>query len=100
MYAMMRTQNRQSQYIVREYENTVSIITPMQMKLARTALGLGVRELAAAAGIAPSTVQRFESGKGDMHSRTLAGVQRVLEDGGVTFIPADASGGPGVRLSK
>ncbi|EJL38366.1 putative transcriptional regulator [Caulobacter sp. AP07] len=68
------------------------------MKLARTALGLGVRELAAAAGVAPSTVQRFESGKGDMHSRTLDGVQRVLEGGGIVFIPADANGGPGVRL--
>lgn len=76
----------------------VSIITPLQMKLARTAIGLGVRELAAAAEVAPSTVQRFESGKGDMHSKTLDKVQRVLEDGGVIFIAADAQGGPGVRL--
>lgn len=68
------------------------------MKLARTALGLGVRELAAAAEVAPSTVQRFESGKGDMHSKTLDKVQRVLEAGGVIFIPADAHGGPGIRL--
>lgn len=97
---MMRTVNRQCQHTVCEYENIVSIITPLQMKLARTALGLGVRDLAAAAGVAPSTVQRFESGKGDMHSRTLAGVQQVLEEGGIVFIPADASGGPGVRLSK
>ncbi len=73
-------------------------MTPLQMKLARTAVGLGVRELAAAAGVAPSTVQRFESGKGDMHSRTLDKVQQVLEEGGVVFIAADASGGPGVRL--
>ncbi len=35
-----------------------------------------------------------------MHSRTLAGVQQVLEAGGIVFIQADASGGPGVRLSK
>lgn len=76
----------------------MSIITPMQLKLARTALGLGVRELAAAADVAPSTVQRFESGKGDMHSRTLDKVQRVLENGGVIFISADSAGGPGVRL--
>ena len=76
----------------------MSIITPMQVKLARTALGLGVRELATVAEVAPSTVQRFESGKGDMHSRTLDKVQRVLEDGGIMFIGADAEGGPGVRL--
>jgi predicted transcriptional regulator len=76
----------------------VSIMTPLQMKLARTALGLGVRELAAAAEVAPSTVQRFESGKGDMHSRTLDKVQQVLEEGGVIFIGADANGGPGIRI--
>ena len=76
----------------------MSIMTPLQMKLARTAVGLGVRELAAAAGIAPSTVQRFESGKGDMHSRTLDRVKQVLEEAGIIFIAADAIGGPGVRL--
>lgn len=75
-------------------------ITPLQMKLARTAVGLGVRQLAAAAEVAPSTVQRFEGGKGDMHVRTLDKVQRALEERGVTFIPADASGGPGVRVKS
>ena len=75
-------------------------ITPLQMKLGRTAVGLGVRELATQAGVAPSTVQRFESGKGDMHSRTLDRVQAVLEGAGIIFIPADAAGGPGVRLAK
>lgn len=94
----MRTSNRHSQYVVRKDAIFVSIMTPLQMKLARTALGLGVRELAAAAGVAPSTVQRFESGKGDMHSRTLDSVQQVLEDGGIIFISADDAGGAGVRL--
>lgn len=70
------------------------------MKLGRTAVGLGVRDLATQAGVAPSTVQRFESGKGDMHSRTLDRVQAVLEAAGIIFIPADAAGGPGVRLAK
>lgn len=87
-----------SQYPVRENDVNVPIVTPLQMKLARTALGLGVRELAAAAGVAPSTVQRFESERGDMHSRTLDRVQKVLEDAGILFIGADADGGPGVRL--
>ena len=73
-------------------------ITPLQMKLARTALGLGVRDLAAAAEVAPSTVQRFEGGGGDMHVRTLNKVQDALEERGVIFIAADASGGPGIRL--
>jgi len=33
-----------------------------------------------------------------MQTRTLERLQTVLEDGGIIFIPADASGGPGVRL--
>jgi transcriptional regulator with XRE-family HTH domain len=74
------------------------MIAPIQIKLARTALGMGVRELAAAAEIAPSTIHRFESDKGSMHSRTLDRVQQVLEAGGIIFIAADANGGPGVRL--
>ena len=73
-------------------------ITPLQVKLARTAVGLGVRELATASGVAPSTIQRFESGRGDMQSRTLNKVQQSLEASGVIFIPADAYGGPGIRL--
>lgn len=73
-------------------------ITPLQVKLARTAVGLGVRELAAAADVAPSTIQRFESGRGDMQSRTLDKVQRALETAGVIFIPSDSAGGPGIRL--
>lgn len=73
-------------------------ITPLQLKLARTAVGLGVRELAEKAAVAPSTIQRFESGRGGMHSRTLDKVQQTLENDGVVFIPADAHGGPGVRL--
>jgi transcriptional regulator with XRE-family HTH domain len=76
------------------------MITPMQIKLARTALGLGVRELAVAADVAPSTIHRFESDKGSMHSRTLDRVQQVLEEGGIIFISADTGGGPGVRLAK
>jgi transcriptional regulator with XRE-family HTH domain len=74
------------------------VLTPMQIRLARTALGLGVRELGAAAEVSPSTVQRFESGIGGMQTRTLERLQTVLEEGGIIFIPADAGGGPGVRL--
>ena len=77
----------------------MSIITPLQIKLGRTAVGLGVRELAAMADVAPSTIQRFESGRGDMHSRTLDKVQKALESLGVKFIAADPGGGPGVRLT-
>lgn len=76
------------------------MLEPIQVKLARVALGLGVRELAEAAAIAPSTITRFESGKGGMQARTLDKIQRVLERGGVVFIDADANGGVGVRLKR
>jgi transcriptional regulator with XRE-family HTH domain len=98
MYAKMITPTRRSQYGVFTWEHTVPTITPLQVKLARTAVRLGVRELAQEAGVAPSTIQRFESGRGDMQSRTLDKVQQALEGAGVIFIPADAAGGPGVRM--
>ncbi|HEX3367001.1 helix-turn-helix transcriptional regulator [Phenylobacterium sp.] len=74
------------------------MLTPLQVKLGRTALGLGLRELASAAGVAPSTITRFETGKGGMHTGTLERVQKVLEDGGIIFIAADSSHGPGIRM--
>ena len=73
-------------------------ITSLQLKLGRTALGMGVRELAQAAEVSPTTVTRFESGKGGVHSGTLERLQRVLEHGGVIFIGADAEAGPGIRM--
>ncbi|MBL8559184.1 MAG: helix-turn-helix transcriptional regulator [Hyphomonadaceae bacterium] len=75
-------------------------MNPIQVKMARVATGLGVRDLAAAADVASSTITRFESGKGGMQARTLDRVQRVLEDAGVVFIPADAHAGAGVRLKS
>lgn len=74
------------------------MVTPLQIKLARTALGLTIRELAETAGVAPSTIHLFETEKGAMRTSTLGRVQKVLEDGGVIFIYADANGGPGIRL--
>lgn len=76
------------------------MLEPIQIRLARVALGLGVRELAEAADIAPSTITRFESGKGGMQARTLDKIQKVLERSGVVFIDADSEGGVGVRLKR
>jgi transcriptional regulator with XRE-family HTH domain len=73
------------------------MITRLQVRLARTALGWGVRDLAHKAGVSPTTVSRFENGA---HTRvdTVALFQDVLERAGIIFIAADESGGPGVRL--
>ena len=38
------------------------MITRLQVRMARTALGWGVRDLARKAGVSPTTVTRFENG--------------------------------------
>jgi transcriptional regulator with XRE-family HTH domain len=71
---------------------------PVQCKMARAALGLGVRELAAAAGVSPDTIARLERGE-VIRASTLAGVQKALEAAGIEFIPENGSGA-GVRIKK
>jgi transcriptional regulator with XRE-family HTH domain len=66
--------------------------------MARAALGLGVRELAAAAKVSVDTVARFERGE-ELKERTIEALQRALEAEGVKFIDENG-GGPGVRLRK
>ena len=85
-----------SQYSVRENECEVRNLTPIQCKMARVAVGFGVRELAEAANVAPSTVTRFEGG-GGVHVRTIEAMRAALESAGVEFTNGDA---PGVRLRK
>jgi len=64
--------------------------------MARVALGWGVRELAAKAGVSANTVSRYENGA-DALGETLYRIQRALEEAGVVFIDRNG-GGPGVRL--
>jgi transcriptional regulator with XRE-family HTH domain len=80
---------------VNENRNSV-LITAIQCKMARAALGLGVRELAISAGLSPDTIARFERGE-ELRERTVRAIQEALESGGIEFIPANG-GGPGVRL--
>jgi transcriptional regulator with XRE-family HTH domain len=64
--------------------------------MARAALGLGVRDLAAAAKVSIDTVTRFERGD-ELKERTIEALQRALEAAGVEFIDENG-GGAGVRL--
>jgi transcriptional regulator with XRE-family HTH domain len=75
------------------------MITRLQVRLARTALGWGVRDLALKAGVSPTTVTRFENGA-DARGDTLRQIEDVLERAGIIFVPADDHGGPGVRLRE
>jgi transcriptional regulator with XRE-family HTH domain len=72
------------------------IFLPVQCRMARAALGLGVRELAAAAKVSIDTVARFERGD-ELKERTIEALQRALESAGVEFTNGDQ---PGVRLAK
>ncbi len=66
--------------------------------MARAGLGLGVRELAALANVAPGTVTRLERGEA-LYERTVDAIRTALESAGVIFI-AENGDGPGVRLRK
>jgi transcriptional regulator with XRE-family HTH domain len=72
------------------------LLLPVQCRMARAALGLGVRELAAAAKVSIDTVARFERGD-ELKERTIDALQRALEAAGVEFTNGDQ---PGVRLTR
>jgi len=74
------------------------MIVPAQIRMARAALGISVRELAMKAAVAQSTILRFETNKGGMQAATLDKIQLALEDEGLVFLSPDGGGGPGVRF--
>ena len=71
---------------------------PIQCRMARTALNLGVKELAELANVSTNTVSRLEAGE-ELKPRTVAAIRHALESAGVEFI-AENGGGAGVRLRK
>lgn len=73
-------------------------ITGVQIRMARAALGWGVRDLADRAGVNFNTVSRIERGGGSL-TDTLEKLRRTLEGAGVVFIEENG-GGPGVRLKE
>jgi transcriptional regulator with XRE-family HTH domain len=70
----------------------------VQVKMARAAVGWGVRELAEKAGVTANTVTRIENGA-DAKQSTMDRLQQALESVGIEFIDENG-GGPGVRLRQ
>jgi transcriptional regulator with XRE-family HTH domain len=68
----------------------------IQLRMARAAVGWGVRELAEKAGVTANTVTRIENGA-DAKQSTIDALQFALEAAGVEFTNSDQ---PGVRLAK
>ena len=68
----------------------------IQLRMARAAIGWGVRELAEKAGVTANTVTRIENGA-DAKQSTIDALQRALEAAGIEFTNGDQ---PGLRLIK
>jgi transcriptional regulator with XRE-family HTH domain len=68
----------------------------IQLRMARAAIGWGVRELAEKAGVTANTVTRIENGA-DAKQSTIDALQHALEAAGIEFTNGDQ---PGVRLTK
>lgn len=77
------------------------MLTPSQLRAARTLVGWTRDDLAAKSGVAAVTVKGFELLGADSKISTLNKMRRALEAAGVEFIDEGArsdDGGPGVRL--
>ena len=61
--------------------------------MARVAIGWGVRDLAAAAGVSTDTIARLERGE-ELKETTIAAIRAALEAAGVIFV-AENGKGPG-----
>ncbi|WP_440658713.1 helix-turn-helix domain-containing protein [Ensifer adhaerens] len=57
----------------------------VQCRLARVAMGWGIRDLAAAAGVSSQIVSRLERGE-QLRTRTLDRMRQVFEAAGIDFI--------------
>jgi transcriptional regulator with XRE-family HTH domain len=68
----------------------------IQIRMARAAVGWGVRELAEKASVTANTVTRIENGA-DAKQSTMDALQQALETAGVEFTNGEQ---PGVRLTK
>lgn len=68
--------------------NTIEVAgqpaTRTQIRMARAALGWGVRELGNATGLAPGTITRIENGKEAMGG-SLRKIEQALQEAGIDF---------------
>ena len=78
-----------------------AILLAVQCRMARTALGWSVRDLATAASVSTNTIVRLERGE-ELKPRTIADIRTAFSNAGIVFLDGDyaGEGGPGVRLLK
>jgi predicted transcriptional regulator len=77
------------------------MITGMQIRAARAAIGWSIEQLAERSGVSARTIKRYEALEGIPPSRTtsLIDVKAALEEAGIEFtgVPDDR---PGIRLGS
>ena len=72
---------------------------PEQVRMARAALQIGVRELGEMAGVSFTTISRFETGKNGLQHSTAEAIRIALEGRGIQFLDGgQISAGPGIAL--
>ena len=71
----------------------------VQCRLARVALGLGVRELAKTAEVSTETIVRLEKGE-TLRPATLERIRSVLEEAGIVFIAEEGGRGFGILIRQ
>ncbi|MCJ2111577.1 helix-turn-helix transcriptional regulator [Methylobacterium sp. E-025] len=70
-----------------------------QCRAARALLEWTQDRLAEASSVSKKTIADFEAGKRTPYDRTLADIQRTLENAGLEFIPENG-GGAGIRFRE
>jgi transcriptional regulator with XRE-family HTH domain len=75
-------------------------MNPMQCRMARAALGIGVSDLAQMTNIDSGTISRFEAGE-PLGERAIETLLVTFQSSGIVFLDGaySGSGGPGVRLA-
>lgn len=68
-------------------------MSPAQLRMARAALKIGVRDLAEMADVTTATITRFENERGGLNQVTAGKLRTALEAAGIEFI-----NGTGVKL--
>lgn len=78
------------------------MLTGPQIRAARALLGWRAQDLADASGVSTATIMRAEKAGGvpRMRTDTLDALQLSLEQGGVLFLDANTTRGPGVCLRR
>ena len=78
------------------------MIYPIQIRAARSLLGMSQQDLATSATVGLATLKRIEAAGNDLTGtlQTMSRIKKALEVAGIVFIEQDEQQGPGVRLKK